>query len=240
MDESIKLFLMTSCLVTFFVSFWISNLMLGNSLARVISLHVSTKFKVNYSDLELLCLDKKNKVFINLGVAVLIGVGYFTFIDYGIYYTLLIPIISLTSIFLSQQFIHADIFAKERLDELLGLLIEKESHYKKELNPQLLNVQLLCNYLIDEYKYESSSNEIKNSSSIKTNYSGFEKAKNNIYNILNDLSIGIKLLLLVVAIGLLSNGLRQLVREDNKKQNTNPTKILEDMQKLADENNKLK
>jgi hypothetical protein len=240
MNESIELFLMTTCLVTFFVSFWISNLIIANSLARVISLHASTKFKVDYKKLELLCLDKKNKYFINLGVALLIGVGYFTFIDYGVYYTSLIPIISLTSIFLSQQFIHADIFAKERLDELLSLLLEKESHYKKESNPQLLNVQLLCNYLIDEYKYESSSNKIKNSSSIKNNYSDFEKAKNNIFNSSNDLSIGIKILLLVVAISLLSIGLRQLVREDNKKQNINPTIILEDMQKLADENNKLK
>jgi hypothetical protein len=217
-----------------------SNLILGNSLARVISLHASTKFKVNYSDLELLCIDKKNKVFINLGFALLVVVGYFTFIDYGIYYTLLIPIISLTSIFFSQQFIHADIFAKERLDELLGSLLKKESQYKKESNTQLLNVQLLCNYLIDEYEYEPSSNEIKNLSRIKANVAGFEKSKNNIFNFSNDLSIGIKILLLVVAIGLLSTGLRQLVREDDKKQNIDTSKTLEDMQKLVNENNKLK
>jgi hypothetical protein len=65
MNASIEIFLMTSCLVTVCVSGWIANLIVSNSLARVISLRVATKSKLNYKELEVICIDGKNKLFIN-------------------------------------------------------------------------------------------------------------------------------------------------------------------------------
>ncbi len=240
MNVSIELFLMTACLVTVFISIWIANLMVTNSLARVISLRVATKFKINYKDLENLCLDGRNKFLINAGIVVLIVVGYFSYRDYGIFYTLMLPAISLFSIFLSQKFIHADAFAKERLDELLEFLLLKENEYKKDSSPQLDKVQLLCNFLIDEYKYESSSQETIDINISNANVEGFAKAKYHISNITNDLSTGIKLLLVVIVFGLVSAGLRELAREDSKKQNIDSNKLLEEMQKLVNEKEKAK
>jgi hypothetical protein len=141
---------------------------------------------------------------------------------------------------LSQQFIHADTFAKERIDELLEFLLKKEIDYKKESNPQLDKVQLLCNFLIDEYKYEANSQDTINAHTLNDSVQGFAKTKQHISNITNDLSSGIKLLLVVIAISLASVGVRQLTREDSKKNNIDGTKLLEDVQKLVDENKKAK
>jgi len=240
MNASIELFLMTSCLVTIFVSTWIANLMVANSLARVISLRVATKSKINYKELEIICVDGKNKFFINSGIVVLLVVGFFTYRDYGVFYTLILPVITLVSILFSQQFIHTDTFAKERIDELLEFLLKKEIDYKKESNSKLDKVQLLCNFLIDEYKYETNAQANVNANIPNVNVEGFAKTKHHISNITNDLSSGIKLLLVVVAIGLVSAGLRQVAREDSKKNNIDSTKLLEKMQKLVDENEKAK
>ena len=240
MNASIELFLITSCLVTIFVSIWIANLMVANSLARVISLRVATKRKLNYKELETLCIDGRNKLFINSGIAVLLVVGYFSYRDYGAFYTLILPVITLVTILFSQQFIHADTFAKERIDELLEFLLKKEIEYKKESNAQLDKVQFLCDFLIDEYKYEANPQDTINGHISNTNVEGFAKTKHHISNITNDLSSGIKLLLVVIVIGLISVGLRQLAREDSKKNNIDSTKLLEKMQKLVDENEKAK
>jgi hypothetical protein len=238
MNTSIEIFLMTSCLVTVLVSFWIAKLMVSNSLARVICLRVSTEFKINYKELETLCIDGKNKLFINSGIAVLLVVGYFSYRDYGAFYTLILPLISLVSILLSQQFILADTFAKERLDELLKFLLEKENSYKKASNLQLDKVQLLCNFIIDEYKYEATSKDTNDVNILNTNVEGFAKTKHHISNIVNDLSSGIKLLVLFIVIGLVSAGLRQLAREDSKTNNIESTKQLEKLQKLVEEKQK--
>lgn len=240
MNASIELFLMTSCLVTIFVSIWIANLMVANSLARVISLRVATKRKLNYKELEALCIDGKNKLFINSGITVLLVVGYFSYRDYGAFYTLILPVIALITILFSQKFIHADTFANERIDELLEFLLKKEIKYKKESNAKLDKVQVLCEFLIDEYKYEANSQDAINSHISNNNFEGFAKTKHHISNITNDLSSGIKLLLFVLVIGLISTGLRQLVREDSKKNNIDSIKLLEEMKKLAEENEKTK
>jgi hypothetical protein len=232
MNASIEQFLMTSCLITVCVSGWIANLIVSNSLARVISLRVATKSKLNYKELEAICIDGKNKLFINFGIAVLLVVGFFSYRDYGVFYTLILPVITLFSILLSQQFIHADTFAKERIDELLEFLLKKEIDYKKESNSQLDKVQFLCNFIIDEYKYEANSQDNMNAHTLNDSVEGFAKTKQHISNITNDLSSGIKLLLVVTAISLASVGVRQLTREDSKKNNIDGTKLLEDIQKL--------
>ena len=240
MSASIEIFLMTSCLVTVCVSGWIANLIVSNSLARVISLRVATKSKLNYKELEVICIDGKNKLFINSGIAVLLLVGFFTYRDYGVFYTLILPIITLFSILLSQQFIHADTFAKVRIDELLEFLLKKEIDYKKESNPQLDKVQILCNFIIDEYKYETNSQDTINAHILNDKVEGFAKTKQHISNITNDLSSGFKLLLVFIIISLISVGLRQLTREDSNKNNIDGTKLLEDVQRLVDENKKTK
>jgi hypothetical protein len=216
MTPSIELFLISSCLITIAISGWLANLVVDNSLARIISLRVSVKFKKNYKELESLCIDSRNTFFIYGGYAVLICVAIYTYSDFGIFYALLIPVIAYLSILLSQRFVHQGTFAKERIDSLLENLLIKEKEFSSSSHSQLEIIQLLCNYLISEYKYEKDEQDISQSTEELTGSDaiGFEKTKHHLKNVGFELGSGLKILLLVVAIGALGAGFKHLAKED--------------------------
>lgn len=216
MTPSIELFLISSCLITIAISGWLANLLVDNSLARVISLRVSVKFKKNYKELESLCIDSRNSFLIYGGYAALVCVAIFTYRDFGIFYALLIPVIAYFSILISQELVHQGTFAKERIDSLLENLLVKEKEFKSSSHSQLEIVQLLCNYLISEYEYETHEHDISHSAEEQpvSDAVGIEKTKHHLKNVGFELGSGLKILLLVIAIGVLGAGLKQLAKED--------------------------
>ena len=214
MSTTLVGFLFSSCLITIGVSGWVANLIVDNSLARVISLRVSAKFKKNYKELETLCIDGRNTFLIYAGYGVLACVAIYTYRDYGLIYALLIPGISFFSILLSQRFIHSDTFAKERIDELLENLLIKEKEFSANNHTQQEIVQILCNYLIEEYKYESTSNPEPSTFEEKTDLVGFDKTKQHLKNIGLELGSGLKILLFVIVIGVIGVALRNADKEE--------------------------
>jgi hypothetical protein len=214
MTPSLVGFLFSSFLITIAISGWIANLIIANSLARIISLRVSAKFKKNYKELEALCIDSRNTFLIYAGYAVLACVAIYTYRDYGLLYAVLIPVISFFSILLAQRFIHSDTFATERIDELLENLLIKEKEFSASNHTQQDIVQILCNYLIDEYKYESASNPQVSAFAQKTDVAGFDKTKQHLKNLGVELGSGLKILLFVIAIGLVGVALRNAAKEE--------------------------
>lgn len=214
MTPSVELFLISSCFITIAISGWIANLIVANSLSRVISFRVSVKFQKNYKEIETLCIDKRNTFFITAGYAVLACVAIYTYRDFGLMYALLIPFISYTSIFLSQRLIHQDIFAKERIDELLESLLIKEKEFRATNHSQLGIVQIVCQYLIDEYKYESFENSQTSAHAEMTDVAGFDKATHHLKNVGFELGSGLKVLLIVIAIGLIGVAFKKLAKEE--------------------------
>jgi hypothetical protein len=216
MTPSIELFLISSCLITIAISGWLANLLVDNSLARVISLRVSVKFKKNYKELESLCIDSRNTFLIYGGYLTLAGVAIFTYSDFGILYSLFIPVIAYLSILLSQRFVHQDTFAKERIDSLLENLLIKEKEFSSSSHTQLEIVQILCNYLISEFKYETHEQSISLSAEEQTENDavGFKKTKHHLKNIGFELGSGLKILVIVIAIGLIGVGLKTISKEE--------------------------
>ena len=214
MTPSIELFLISSCLITIAISGWIANLIVANSLARVISLRVSMKFKNNHKEIESLCIDGRNTFFINSGYLAIACVVIYTYIDFGLYFALLIPFISYFSILLSQRLVHESTFSKQRIDSLLEYLLVKEKEFSASNHSQLEIVQILCNYLIDEYQYESKDNSEPNSQQANSEAVGFDKSKQHLKNVGFELGSGLKILLLVIAIGLVGAGLKNLAKEE--------------------------
>jgi len=214
MTPSIELFLISSCFITIAISGWIANLIVANSLSRIISFRVSVKFQKNYKEIETLCIDKRNTFLITVGYAVLACVAIYTYRDFGLMYALSIPVISYTSILLSQRFIHSDTFAKERVDELLENLLIKEKELSATNHSQLGIVQIICSFLIDEYKYESIENSQASVSEEMTDAAGFDKAKHHLKNVGFELGSGLKVLLIVIAIGLIGVAFKKLAKEE--------------------------
>ena len=198
------------------ISGWIANLIVDNSLARVVSLRVSVKFKKNHKELESLCIDGRNTFFINSGYLAIACVAIYTYIDFGLYFALLIPFISYLSILLSQRLVHESTFSKQRIDSLLEYLLVKEKEFSTSNHSQLEIVQIVCNYLIDEYQYESNDNSEPSSQQANSEAVGFDKSKQHLKNVGAELGSGLKILLLVIAIGLVGVGLKSLAKEEQK------------------------
>jgi hypothetical protein len=238
MKPSIELFIVTSCLITVLISIWIANLMTANSLARIISMRVAKKFNLIQKELELICIDKRNKFLINLGVILLIIVGGYSYVEYGVFYTLMLPVISLLSIVISQSFVHTNIYSKNRVDELLEYLLVKENNYKKISNPQLDKIQKLCSFLIDEFKNESILEDEAVNRQKNIEVEGFEKSKHHISNIGSEINLGLKILLILFLGALLAVGVREYMKEPSRKRMNETIEKLEDMRKLVEENKK--
>jgi len=146
--------------------------------------------------------------------------------------------IVLTAIYIFIRLLSSKTFTKSRVDALLEFLLKKEIEFKHHSNPELEDIQLLCNYIIDEYKYEVGKTETEDTNASDVKLEGFDKAKKHVSNLGKELSSGLIILIIVIAGALFSKGLMYLWNEDKIKENKKSSDLLNEARRLSEERKK--
>lgn len=238
MSESLLYFILSSCFISIFFSIWIAIYLSHNDIARAIAFRVSIKFNKKYKAYEKLCVNHANTIKIYICWIILIAIDYFTYRDHGLFYALLLPMIVLTAVYIFTRFLSTKTFTKSRVDALLEFLLNKEIEFKQHANPQIEDIQLLCNYIIEEYKYEVGKAETEDANVSVVKLEGFDKAKRHVSNLGKELSSGMIILLIVIASALFSKGLMYLMNEDKRKENKKSSDLLNEARRLSEERKK--